>query len=263
MSRRSAGSPRWPNAGRCVLTVGSACRLLDESRSSLHVSTMVRLTIDFWGLDIKAELDWLESYLEILKAHLSELHDHPPDSVLVELNDPDPDVHDSGWQVWHHVHSEIAPRLSRGAFIVMLYAAYEAAVVGLAKDMALRRLGTRLELSDIAGSTFLDRARKYFDHVLGITLCPRDGEWSTIGELARVRHLFAHANGRLQNLNKRSENMLRTLEERGDAAQSAGSLIILAPYAHRALGAVDASLRSLIERTKMPRLAAGTTPPST
>jgi hypothetical protein len=192
---------------------------------------------------------------------LGRLPENPPESVLAELNDPDADVNQAGWQVWHHVYSEIAPRLSRGAYIVMLYAAYESAVVELADMVGRRRVNTALKLSDIAAPTFLKRGKKYFDHVLGIPLCPDDGEWSTLGELARVRNLFAHANGRLPKLDERTENMLRTLEQRGEAEFSTGSLIILAPYAQRTLIAVTSSLNSLIARTKTPRLPASPAPP--
>jgi hypothetical protein len=212
---------------------------------------MVRVQFDWWGVEIKAEMQWLRSYLEVLEAHLEGLHGHPPTSMREELDDPDPDFRDSSYQLWRHLYSEVAPRLSRGAFVVMLSAAYESAVNELA-DKVARRKKEQLMLADIRGHSFLERGRKYFDHVLGIPLCPDPGQWSMLTELAKVRHLFAHANGRLLTPNESNEGLVRTLEQRGDAVYS-DSLIILPPYARRTLDSVEQALVGLVDRTRPPR----------
>lgn len=215
---------------------------------------MVRLTIDFWALEIRSELSWLQSYLDILEEHLEALPSHPPAAVQADLNDPEEDIRHPAQQAWEHLTEAIAPRLSRGAFVVTLYAAYESGVSELAESVRRRRVNAPLGLADIAGRSFLDRSKKYFDRVLGIPLCPDPGHWSTLGELAQVRHMFAHANGRTSNLKKRSLGTLRSLEQRGEAEQVANTIVILKPYPQRALAAVNGSLRDLIERTKAPRL---------
>jgi hypothetical protein len=215
---------------------------------------MVRLTLDFWALDIRSELYWLESYLDILEDHLESLPLHPPTDVEAALNDPEEEIRDPARQAWEHLTEAVAPRLSRGAFVVTLYAAYESGVIELAESVRRRRVNAPLALADIAGRSFLDRSKKYFDQVLGIPLCPDQGHWSTLGELAQVRHMFAHANGRTNGLRKRSMGTLRTLVQRDEALEVWDSIVILKPYPHRALAAVSASLRDLIERTKTPRL---------
>ena len=221
---------------------------------------MARLTVDFWALDIRSELFWLESYLQVLETQLDDLPKHPPAAVKAALEDPDEDVWRSAHQSWDHLTETIAPRLSRGAFVVTLCAMYESSVIELAESVRTRRVDERLGLADIAGHTFLERAKKYFDQVLGIPLCPEQGHWSTLCELAQVRHMFAHANGRTKGLSKRSLGVLRTLEQRGDASEVWNTVVVLKPYPERALGVVDAALRDLIARTKTPRLPATTAP---
>jgi hypothetical protein len=213
---------------------------------------MARITVDFWALDIRLELSWLRSYLDVLERHLSELPGNPPESIRADLQHPDEDVWQPMQQEWSALSEEAAPRLARGAYIVALHAAYEAGVAELAEKVR-GRTGADLRLEDISGNTFLEQAKKYFDKVLRIPLCPSPGHWSVLGELAIVRHAFAHSNGRIASLGVRGRRVFEAMQQRGDARESWGAILIEARYARRALQIVDATLRDLAERTKPPR----------
>jgi hypothetical protein len=164
-------------------------------------------------------------------------------------------------QEWGLLSEEAAPRLARGSFLVALYAAYESGITELAQATRLA-IGADLALEDIKGRHFLESARKYFDKVLGIPLCPNAGQWSTLGELSLLRHLFAHANGRIGGLSLKGQRVFAAMQRRGDATESWGSILLTKPYVERMLEVVDVSMRDLIERTKgsRPGVRAGTHP---
>lgn len=217
---------------------------------------MARLMVDFWALEIRLELTWLRSYLTEMERHLAALPGNPPEVLRNALDDPAEEVRHPAQQEWSALSEDAAPRIARGSYVVALYAAYESAVTELA-DKVRRRVGAELALEDIRGRSFTDRARIYFDKVLGIPLCPDAGRWSIVGEVTLVRHLFAHANGRVAALTPRGRRLVEAMQQRGDARKSFGSILLESRYLNRALDTVDESLRDLIERTKTPRLGAG------
>ena len=194
--------------------------------------------------------------MDVLERHLTALPDNPSAEVSAALNDSDEDVRQPIRQEWGILSEEAAPRLARGSYVVALYAAYESGITELAASLQ-RRVGEGLALQDIRGGTFIDRARKYFDIVLQIPLCPDEAQWSTIVELALVRHASAHANGRVIGLSSKGKRILNAMQQRGDAREYWGSIAIEAPYLRRALQAVDTCMRDLIERTRAPRLGPG------
>jgi hypothetical protein len=217
---------------------------------------MVRLTADFWALDIRVELSWLGTYRTVLERHLTQLPDNPPDDLRADIESADEEIRQPVLQEWWILSEEAAPRLARGSYVVALYAAYQAGVIELA-DKVRTRVGAELALDDISGRTFDERARKYFDKVLRIPLCPDSGLWSTIIELSFVRHAFAHGNGRVVALKDNGKRIFAAMQQRGDAREAWGTILIEAQYTQRAYEAVNTMMRDLIKRTKTPRLPAG------
>jgi hypothetical protein len=173
-------------------------------------------------------------------------------AVLTELRDPDEDVRQPAQQVWDHLSEAVAPSLSRGAFVIALYAAYESGVREIASDVARHLSEAPLALDDIRGRDFLTRTKTYFERVLRIPLTTNDGDWSTIHDLAKVRNLYAHANGHLAHATKRGLRIFEALERRGDASETWRVAVLDARYVRRAYDVVNRTLRDLLERTRPP-----------
>ena len=77
---------------------------------------MVRLTVDFWALELRLELSWLRSYLDLMERHLAELPDHPLEALRDALADPDQDFRQPAQQEWDMLSQVAAPRLVRGSY---------------------------------------------------------------------------------------------------------------------------------------------------
>lgn len=211
----------------------------------------------WWGVEIRAELSWLGSYLDLLESHLRTLPSAPPEALRAELDDPDEDVRHPARQMWDHLSEAVAPSLSRGAFVIALYAAYESAVREIARQVARRLPETPLDLDDIRARDFLTQAKLYYSRVLGIPVCPSDGDWAAIHDLAHVRHLFAHSNGHLAHVTRRGRRTFMALEQRGDATEAWQVAVLDPRYPRRALAVVTRSLGDLLDRTKPPESCDG------
>jgi len=88
------------------------------------------------------------------------------------------------------------PKVFPWTFLVALYAVYESAVTEIARLIQVGQ-SQYISLNDIKGE-FLDRAKKYYKHILQFELYSKEKEWPRIKMLSELRNAFAHANGRLK-----------------------------------------------------------------
>jgi len=105
-------------------------------------------------------------------------------------------------QGYDHWVDFLLPRFFRGPFLVSLYALYESVVTEVAvlihaKHPHLKRFSTFSRREKLS---FLERAGKYYDEILGIELCPDEPTWYRLGVLSEFRNAVAHANGRVEML---------------------------------------------------------------
>ena len=145
---------------------------------------------------------------------------------------------------------EVLPRFFRGPYLIALWALFESGIFALADYLAqIRQLP--LKLCDIRGQDPIQRWRKYFTHVASFPLNVADSTWQSLDELRQVRHVLAHANGRLdlakENARRKLEKWCR--ENRGLFVHS-NLLIVSAEYTRAAQVLVADTLSGLIARIR-------------
>jgi hypothetical protein len=129
---------------------------------------MVKIDIDFRLLDVSLELQSLEEYLETMENQISQIVSAEKlilDSALKKQNitPEDPEWHFEHQKYDHRVEF-LLPRFFRGAFLVSLYAVYEASVTEIAR-LIQKGQSQAIAIDDIRGDDFLDRAKKYYKHL--------------------------------------------------------------------------------------------------
>ncbi len=96
--------------------------------------------------------------------------------------------------------------------VPILYAILEAGIYDIAKILRYR-LDIGLGIRDIRGDS-LERARKYFEHVLHFPLQVDSKSWERIRILVTVRHFIVHNNGRLELLEEESRKKIERIAEK-------------------------------------------------
>ena len=86
----------------------------------------------------------------------------------------------------------------RGTFLVSLYAVYESVVIEIA-DLIRDKQSQQIKIDDLRGK-FLEKAKKYYKHILQFDLYSNEKAWQQIKMLSELRNAFAHANGRMDRL---------------------------------------------------------------
>jgi hypothetical protein len=153
----------------------------------------LELDHEFWALGV--HLDALEEQILLWQQHKPEGSRPPPMEGSIEYE------HVMAEWAEHHATVEyVMPRLLRSSFVVLLWAAYEAAVYEIATF--LRRRGQLVP--DFRGGLTV-RSRDYFGKILGLTLHSGDG-LERLQVLEAVRHAIAHCNGRLTEVEKKKRD---------------------------------------------------------
>ena len=97
--------------------------------------------------------------------------------------------------------------------LVSLFAAYESIVTEIA-DLVKDSQSQEISIKDLRGD-FLERAKKYYQHILQFELCSQQEIWMRIRMLSALRNAYAHANGRWAGLNKKVKSQLESRMRKG------------------------------------------------
>ena len=157
---------------------------------------------------------------------------------------------------WHMAIQEyderienLLPRFFRGPFLVALYAVYESAVTEVAQ-LIQQNLSQGISIKDLKGD-FLERAKKYYKHILNFDLYTEDKEWQGINMLAELRNAFAHVNGRMEMLNEKSRKMIKNWEKQKKGIETySGYIVCDAKIVAEIFENVGISLKKLLDRYK-------------
>ena len=213
----------------------------------------MKIKVDFRLLDVSMELHALEDYCELIEKQLAHLT-HAEQEALSEyrqkenLTPEDPEW-DFARQECDRKVEFLLPRFFWGSFIVSLYAVYETSVIEIAR---LLQKGQKQEIgiNDLR-SEFLERAKKYYKSILKFELCRDTETWQRINMLSVLRHSLAHANGRVDMMNKKTKRKIKTWEKQNVGINvDFDYLIIDSRFAKETFEKVSASLRDLVERYK-------------
>lgn len=219
---------------------------------------MVRIRVDLQFVEIEYELWALGEYLNALEQQITFLTDQKrvqtyADLQTQKLDRHDPEV-DLAFQELSELTESVLPRYFRGPFLVTLWAVYEAAITQIAtylqgyEDQALA-------LKDIRGHTFLERASKYFGHVVAVPLHSSDHVAARLEMLVVLRNAVAHGNGRLGAVNKEAQRKIEQWSQQNEGvSETNGFLLLSDEFLRNSCQLVDESLRDLLMRVReLPR----------
>jgi hypothetical protein len=210
---------------------------------------MTRITLDFRFQEIEEDLWILSEYLLLLENGLPLLVEGERRRIRSRVHDPNDEVEESIAQyLEERLESGLTTRYLTASAVTAAWAIYEAGVTSIARHIREKR-EARLKLNDLRGD-FVDRARKYFVDVLRFDL-HTSADWEGLSRLAGVRNAFAHANGRVADLNTDSRIKIEQWCKTDSYLRLEDECVIAeAGYAKSAVALVEDLLRDLITRTK-------------
>ena len=208
--------------------------------------------IDFRLLDASIELDALEEHLQLIENQMELIQKTARREFDTYIREKHLRSEDPEWHIaWHKYDYRIdqLPRFFRGTFLVVLYAAYESIVTEIAR-LIQDKQSQNIKINDLKGD-FLERAKKYYKHILKFDLYSDEKVWQHVRMLSILRNAFAHANGRLDMLNKRTRNSIQNwAQQKRGISTDYGYIICEANIVADIFGAVRDSLEDLIKRYK-------------
>jgi len=210
-------------------------------------------SIDFRLLDVESDLSGLNYYLDLLeKRIIKNTIDFERKIIYKLINKRGLTPDDAEWFLMQNVIEDIGfgvPKMFRYAFIVAMYAVYESAVHKIA-GLIKKKKGIDIAINDLRGD-FLNRGKKYFKDVLHFQFCTDKWAWERINMLSELRNSIAHANGRIEMLNKGTRQKISNWEKQRVGISSIDGFVITEEvFLRDTLNLVTASLNELIERYK-------------
>jgi len=208
------------------------------------------MKIDLRFVEVGYELMIASEYVKLLEANLPRIHEAEKKRVWVDL-DPDDEADRS---VAHHLQDRldegVTTRFLTAAAIVATWAIYESTVQKMADHIRhAKEIG--LKMSHLRGS-FLQRARRYFDDVLKFDLHPVTTDWPRLEHVADLRHVLAHANGRLWDVPvddlRRVELWLKSTA--GVSVVDDEYVVVSLGFARETHDFIEALLRDLVDRVR-------------
>ena len=128
-----------------------------------------------------------------------------------------------------------------------LYAVYESAVTEIAQLMQ-QSLSQGISIKDLKGD-FLERAKKYYSHILKFDLYTEGKAWQRVKMLAELRNAFAHVNGRMEMLNEKSRKIINNWEgQKAGITTYSGYIVCDAKIVAEVFQTVRVSLEDLLAR---------------
>ena len=211
-------------------------------------------------LAIGSELDTLGSHHALLKSAFKSMQAEAFEHAWIDGLDPDDSVASQLAYLAKNVH---VPRLVWGSFVVMTWAVFEAALIGIAEFLRARK---KIELRMDEHPGRLKRIKRYYRKVLDFELAGLNGRaWQQIEHTSNVRHAFAHAAGRVagikgaddltpfKTLSKQRRSGIEKAIEANIGVSVDGSfgdyfLIVNEEFATASFEAVDTILRDALKR---------------
>lgn len=163
----------------------------------------MKINVDFRLLDVSMELHALEDFLATMEKQIDHIAASEKLRLEAAIRNQNITPDDAEWQFerqdYDHRVNFLLPRFFRGPFLVSLYAVYEASVTEIAR-LLQKSQGRAISIDDLRGADFLNRAMKYYRHILNFELCTDNSAWQQIQMLSEIRNAIAHTNGRIEML---------------------------------------------------------------
>ncbi|WP_256762436.1 hypothetical protein [Cohnella sp. WQ 127256] len=212
------------------------------------------MIIDFRLFEALAELNSLRDILVTIddqESHLSELRWK---ELSKQVESYGKNASEDDWDIvrqQHYYQTEyLYPKAFRSAFIISLWASFEASLIEIAKFIQAKK-EIQLKLSDIRGSNIIDQFKKYFEHILIFDLELSDEAWSRLDFLYLLRNSYAHTNGRLEMLKEHDKNrMQKIIERKTEVTEVNGYIIVEMECVYALFGFINIILQKLIANVR-------------
>ena len=168
----------------------------------------------FWLIEVGYDLRILKGHWKIIEEQVDRGYPSAEeilDTMLENRTSISQDEHrhlSNLADVIHDEHFKVRlPRILYNPFLVSLYTVYESAVTRIA-SLIQEEKGQSSSLGAVKKGDFLDRAKKYYQHVLNFELSNNNQSWERLKILADLRHAIAHANGHLEMVTERKKKKI-------------------------------------------------------
>jgi hypothetical protein len=215
---------------------------------------MVKINVDFRLLDVSLELHALEEFLATMEKQIDHIAASEKLSLEAAIRNQNITPDDAEWQFEHQDYDHrvefLLPRFFRGPFLVSLYAVYEASVTEIAR-LLQKGQGRAISIDDLRGADFLNRAMKYYRHILNFELCTDNSAWQQIQMLSEIRNAIAHTNGRIEILQESAKKRILDWEKKRIGIDTNwGYIVVDRAFVERTFSKVQSSLNDLVQRYK-------------
>jgi hypothetical protein len=212
------------------------------------------MNFDFRFIEIESELSGLGQFLEKVEPTLAHLIAEDEHRVWKEVDAMGLEANDAFSLARHMLDDRserVFPGLMRAPFLIALWSCYEWAVLELAEARRVE-VGAVIRIDELKNGNILDRAKRYFDAVLGTVFDDDADRLVRLGELYEVRNALAHKGGHQRRMSREHwARMCKILCPHGmDPEEDRGMAGIPAAYLPVAFADVNSSLRALTLRVR-------------
>ncbi len=213
----------------------------------------MKIKVDFRLIDVSLELHALEDHFDLIEKQLDQLSKTEQAALTEYCKKEKFTPEDPEWDLARQECDQkvefLLPRFFWGSFLVSLYAVYETSVIEIA-NLIQKTQKQGIGINDLRND-FLERAKKYYKHILNFELCSDQKTWQQIKILSILRHSIAHANGRIDMLKEGNKRKIKAWEKQNIGIDSYYNyLIVNSSFARETLEKVSVSLRDLVDRYK-------------
>src|SRR5207245_8307274 len=208
------------------------------------------MEVDLRFVEVGYELMMLSQYVGLLEANLPAIIEGEKKRIWSELDPGEDADRDTGNHLEDRLKEGVSTRFLASAAIMATWAIYEATVERMA-DYIREAKKISLKMNHLRGN-YLERARRYHDDVLKFDLHPVGTDWQRLERLAELRHILAHANGRLWDVSadtlRRVDPWLKSTP--GLTIVDDEYLVVQLDFARETLKFVEVLLRDLVKRVR-------------
>jgi len=221
-----------------------------------RLGNMMKFDIfDFRFVESYYELFTIGDFLDVLEKQLSAVikkeHESFNDKIRKKNHDLDDIELDEIRQNMYRLVDELLPRYFRSPFLVTLWAVTESAIIEVSYYLQQQKKQS-LSIKDIRGTNFLDRAKKYFSHILNFPLFNDQEVWNRLDMLRTFRNIIAHGNGRIEAIKSKEDlrNIKRWSKNNYGVTITISNIIFSEKFLQETYTIVSSGLFDLLDRAK-------------
>ena len=211
-------------------------------------------SVSFRLVEVSADLGILEDHLKLIEEQMDQGHQSAEEirhAILEQLPALSGDDRRARSQFAYEVYDDYVefqlPHILYNSFLVSLYAVYESSVTRIAR-LIQEKKEQKISLDDLKGD-FLDRAQKYYQHVLTFELSKNNQSWERLKILAGLRHAIVHANGHLDMIKVSKRKKIQKWIEKDVGIEAYyEDIIVNQSFVRETFNAVKEDLKDLVRR---------------